>query len=136
VNATVNAGLVIENPNSQPANISFSLTDVNGGNSGPGDVVIPAGGQIAAFLDQSPFKLNRSALGTFTFSSDLPIAVAALRGLTNKCSEFLMTALSVVGLTKSTSETIVVPQFADCGGWTTEIMLVNRRNDFGLCSVY
>ena len=37
-------------------------------------------------------------MGTFTFTSSLPIAVIALRGLTNRDGEFLMTTLPVAPL--------------------------------------
>jgi len=129
VNGPVNTGLAIANPNSQPANISFSLTDTNGQNFGQGNTIIPASGQVAAFLDQSPFKSDPSFTGTFSFNSDVPVAAVALHAFTNERSEFLITTLPIAAFTATTSETIVFPHFVDGGGWTTQIALVNPTDE-------
>ena len=49
----VNTGLAIANGNTQAASISFYFTDSTG-NFGNGSTTIPAGGQIATFLNQAP----------------------------------------------------------------------------------
>jgi sugar lactone lactonase YvrE len=125
VNGPVNTGLAIANPNSQSATVSFFFTDSNG-NFGNESTTIPANGQIAAFLDRSPFNGRSSLSGAFTFSSSVPIAVIALRGLTNERGEFLITTLPVADLTAAAAPgPLVFPHFADAGGWTTQIVLVN-----------
>jgi hypothetical protein len=125
VSSTTDTGLAIANPNSQSATISFFFTDANG-DFGQGTTTIPANGQIAKFLDQTPFNSRSALSGTFTFSSNLPIAVVALRGLINERSEFLMTTLPVTDLSLAASAaTVVLPHFAVGGGWTTQIVLVN-----------
>ena len=63
--------------------------------------------------------------GTFTFTADLPVAVIALRGFVNERSEFLMTTLPVAPLAVPTTGTVYFPHFADGGGWTTQVILVN-----------
>jgi hypothetical protein len=64
--------------------------------------------------------------GTFTFNASVPVAVIALRGLINERSEFLITTLPVADLSAPLSTgTTVFPEFADGGGWTTQIVLVN-----------
>ena len=63
-------------------------------------------------------------MGTFTFTSSVPIAVIALRGFTNEAGEFLMTTLPVAPLSSST-ETVVFPHFAAGGGWVTQVILSN-----------
>jgi len=125
VNGPVNTGLAIANPNSLPATISFFFTN-SSGNFGNGTTTIPANGQIAAFLNQSPFNGGSSVSGAFTFNSSAPIAVIALRGLTNERGEFLITTLPVADLTAADLGTLVFPDFADGGGWTTQVVLVNR----------
>src|SRR5207248_2044636 len=83
-------------------------------------------GQIAKFLDQPPFNGRPSLTGTFTFSSNLPVSVTALRGLLNERNEFLLTTLSVTQLpAEASTAAIVFPHFATGGGWTTQIVLVN-----------
>jgi len=125
ISATVNTGLSIANPNSREATVSFYFTDSTGA-IGNGTTIVPAKGQIAAFLDQAPFNGKAPLSGTFTFTSSVPVAVIALRGLTNERGEFLLSTLPVADLSAplSTAE-LVFPHFADGGGWTTQIVLAN-----------
>jgi sugar lactone lactonase YvrE len=120
-----NTGVALVNPNNEPATISFYFTGPNG-NLGGGATLIAANAQIAAFLNQPPFNVGSSFVGTFTLTSSVPVGVLALRGFTNERGEFLMSTLPVTDLSAAPSnETIVFPHFADGGGWTTEIALVN-----------
>src|SRR5205807_2820413 len=48
------------------------------------------------------------------------------RGLTNERSEFLITTLPVSSLSAIPSSNVAFfPHFADGGGWTTQVVLVN-----------
>ncbi len=134
VNDRVNTGLAIANPNDAPATIDFYFTDTDGARFAEGAYVLDAGRQIADFLNETPFNGGDTVLGTFTFTSSLPIAVIALRGFTNRDGEFLMTTLPVAPLatpltpfttdTASTG-TVYFPHFADGSGWATQVILVN-----------
>ena len=125
VNGPVNTGLAIANPNDVAAIITFFFTDTDGVNFGKGSFDIGANQQTAKFLDQEPFNGGSSVLGTFTFTSSMPISVVALRGFTNERSEFLMTTLPVAPLSSTFGGTIYFPHFADGSGWTTQVVLVN-----------
>ena len=128
VAGAVNTGVAIANPNNQPANISYYFTDNSGKNFGAGTTTIPAAGQIAKFLNQAPFN-SGNMQGSFTLASDVPVGVIALRGLTNERSEFLISTLPVLDLSAAVpSAAITLPHFADGGGWTTQIILVNPGN--------
>jgi len=127
----VNTGLAIVNPNDTTATINFYFTDTSGNNSGQGSFTIPARGQIARFLNESPFRANSSTApatveGTLTFDSSVPVSAIALRGFTNERAEFLMTTLPVLDLAAGFSaDAVVMPHFAYGGGWKTSIVLVN-----------
>jgi len=126
VAGAVDTGLAIANPNNSTATINFFFTDTAGNDLGSGSTTIAANRQLAKFLDQAPFNGPPSFQGTFTFTSDVPVGVIALRGLTNERSEFLMSTLPVIDTTAPPgSGTVVVPHFADGGGWVTQIFLVN-----------
>ena len=132
VNGPVNTGLAIANPNDVPATVRFYFTDSHGVNSGSGSFELGAHQQTAKFLDQEPFKGGPSVLGTFTFTSSIPIAAIALRGFTNEAGEFLMTTLPITPLLAPPSPfsttptgTVYFPQFADGNGWATQVILVN-----------
>ena len=124
VNGPVNTGLAIANPNDITAHISFYFTNTRGIFAG-GSFELGANQQIAKFLDQAPFNGGPSVLGTFTFTSSLPVAVVALRAFTNEAAEFLMTTLPVAPLSSTSSDTVYFPQFADGNGWATQVILVN-----------
>ena len=125
VNGPVNTGLAIANPNGMPATIDFYFTDTSGTRFGDGHLELGAHRQTAKFLDQAPFNGGPSVLGTFTFTSSVPVAVVALRGFTNAAGEFLMTTLPVAPLSSTASDTVYFPHFADGGGWATQVILVN-----------
>ena len=125
VNGPVNTGLAIANPNDAPATIDFYFTDTGGNRFGEGRYELRAHEQTATFLNQPPFNSGSPVLGTFTFTSSLPIAVVALRGLTNQADEFLMTTLPVAPLSSAATDTVYFPHFADGSGWATEVILVN-----------
>jgi hypothetical protein len=130
VTGAVNTGLAIANPNGQPVTLNFYFTDANGQNFGSGSTVIGANGQIAKFLNEAPFNSGTSVAGTFTLTASAPVSVIALRGLINERSEFLITTLPVSDLSDAaTSETVLFPHFADGGGWTTQIVVVNPSDD-------
>ena len=125
VNGPVNTGLAIANPNDGPAFIQFYFTDTGGTRFAEGSFDLGAHEQTAKFLDQPPFNGGGSVLGTLTFTSSVPIAAIALRGLTNEAGEFLMTTLPVAPLSSTASDTVYFPYFADGSGWVTQVILVN-----------
>ncbi len=130
VAGAVDTGIAIANPNNSTATIRFFFTDTAGNDLGSGSTMIAANGQLAKFLDQAPFNGPPSFQGTFSFTSDVPVGVIALRGLTNERSEFLMSTLPVIDTTAPPgSGTVVVPHFADGGGWVTQILLVNPTDN-------
>jgi len=124
VGGAVNTGVAIANPNGAAAAISFYLTDTAGTQLARGNFTIPPNGQISRFLTEAPFNAGPFQ-GTLTFTSTVPVGVIALRGYTNERSEFLITTLPVSSLSASGSGSAYMPHFADGGGWTTQVILVN-----------
>ena len=125
IGGPVNTGLALANPNEQAASVSYYFTDGSGIDFGHGIFVLGANQQIARFLDQDPFNGGSVMRGTFTFSSSAPVAATALRGFTNERAEFLITALPVAPLAPAGGQTVLIPHYADGGGWTTLVLLVN-----------
>src|SRR5262249_20128580 len=127
VGSSIDTGLAIANPSAQPVTVSFYLTDNNGAVT-QGATTVSANSQIAAFIDQAPFNAGTSFKGSLTFTASAPVAVVALRGRTNERSEFLITTLPVVDLSAAPAtggSGVVFPHYADGGGWTTQVVLVN-----------
>ena len=135
LNGSAATGIAFANPSSQDSAISFYFTDTTGTDFGSGSFVLPANHQIAVFLDQSPFNVRSSTgglfnsgwstEGTFTFNSSIPVGAAALQGLINERGEFLYTTVPVAPVTGSSPDPVIVPHFADGGGWTTQVILIN-----------
>jgi trimeric autotransporter adhesin len=122
----LNTGIAIVNPNNSNANIDFFFTNSAGTDVSRGNLTIPANAQLARFLDQMPFNRSGPFQGTFTFTSNLPVGVIALRGLINERGDFLMSTLPVINPIDSSGTPIeVIPHYADGGGWTTQVLLVN-----------
>jgi len=123
VGGAVNTGIAIANPNTVAATVTFTVTS-NNGSSTQGTIIVNPNSQVAAFLNQPPFSVA-SASGAMTFSASSPVAVVALRGLTNERGEFLITTLPVVDLSTAATGVVLFPDYADGGGWTTQVILVN-----------
>ena len=138
VKGPVNTGLAMANPNDRPATITFYFTDTEGERFAEGQFELGAHRQTAKFLDQDPFNSGEVESGTFTFTSSVPIAVIALRGLTNRDGEFLMTTLPVTTLAarltpftteRGSTDTVYFPHFTDGNGWVTQVILVNPTDE-------
>lgn len=123
--SAVNTGIAIANPNSTAANISFYFTDAAGQNSLEGSFTLGPGAQIARFLTEPPFKGPAVMNGTVTFISPVPVSAVALRGYVNERSEFLMSTLPVADISSQSNAPAIVTHFANGGGWTTDLTLVN-----------
>src|SRR5262249_23752839 len=95
IRGQIETGIAIANPSNQPATISFSFTDSSGVDFGWSNFVLAPYGQISRFLDQDPFNSGSNIQGTFSFSSNVPISVIALREVNNERGEFLMSSLPV-----------------------------------------
>jgi hypothetical protein len=125
VSGPVNTGIALANSNDSDTTVSFFFTDSSGNDFGHGSVTIPAHGQVAHFLDETPFSAPRPMNGTLTFNAALPVSAIAIRGFTNERSEFLVTTLPVVDPSNAVADSTFFPHFVDGGGWSTEFVLVN-----------
>jgi sugar lactone lactonase YvrE len=131
VNGPLNTGVAIANPNGQAATVNFVFTDVEGNDVGSGQVVIQANHQISKFLDSDALKAfpGSSFQGTFSFTSDVPIGVIAIRGMWNERQEFLMSTLPVVDTSAAAgNDAVTIPHFVNGANWVTQILLVNPTN--------
>ena len=128
VEGPVSTGVAIANANDEPVILSFHFTDLNGRDYGHGTTTFPARSQIARFLGESPFLGTIPIRGSFSFTASLPVAALALRTFANERSETLVTTLPVVELAAVSQDALTLPHFADGGGWTTQIVLLNTTD--------
>jgi hypothetical protein len=124
IQGSVTTGIAFSNSSPQDAQISFYFTDVFGTDFASGTLPLPAYTQVSEYLNKAPFNGPSNLQGTFTFTSTTPIGAVALRGFTNERAEFISTTLPVSPLV-SAPKSDILPQFADGGGWTTNVLLTN-----------
>jgi hypothetical protein len=109
--------LAISNPGPELSTITLSAGD----GSRP-QLKVPAGGQIAGFLDETPFNLKfRSGVASLTGSS----AFIAAAFLTSEDGAFRMTGIPIADLESIDDGTTNVAIAMHGGGWSTELILVN-----------
>ena len=133
VGDSVNTAVAFVNPNRQPVDISFYLTDTAGSRTAQGSFTLEAFRHLAGLLSAPPFEVA-GVVGTFSFQASAPVAVIALRGVTNQAGEWLGTTLPVTPLLPppspspfpgTSTDPLVFPHFADGQGWGTQVILVN-----------
>jgi hypothetical protein len=128
---TINTGLAFANLNEGAASLSFVIADASGSVRGSGNFTIPANGQLARFITETPFSAGGTFNGSLAFTSTAPIAVIAIRTVINERFDFLMTQLPVIdaNLPVPVGSVADIPHFANGGGWTAEVILINPTNE-------
>jgi hypothetical protein len=135
----INTGIAVVNRGSGTAKVIYLLRNVLGATLSNGHGTIDAGTHFAKFIDQlkdvaSDFSLPsdfQSAIqfGSLEISSDQPLSIVALRMTTNQRNEVLFTTTPTADLTQSlTSTPMYFPQFANGGGYTTALVLLNTSD--------
>jgi hypothetical protein len=126
VEGPVNTGLTLVNPNNQDVTISYYFVDGLGNDFGAGSFTLMAHHQLEAFLNEEPFRLSSSLIGTFTFTSSGPVAAVALRRYVNQRNEALITTTPVSPLDEGVGGTaLLIPHLGGGGSLTMQIVLVN-----------
>src|SRR5262245_39295849 len=92
----INTGLAFANLNDGAASVSFVIADASGAVRVSGNFAIPANGQLARFITETPFSTGATFNGSLAFTSTAPIAVTAIRTVINERFDFLMTQLPVI----------------------------------------
>jgi hypothetical protein len=135
----INTGIAVVNTGTATANVTYTLRDITGSILAVGNGTIAAGTHFAKFISQlsdvAPnFTLPANFQTAIQFasleiSSDQLLSVLALRGTNNQRNDFLITTTPVADLTKPANyNPVYFPQFADGGGYTTSLVLLNTSN--------
>jgi hypothetical protein len=132
----INTGVALVNLGPAPANLRFTLRDRAGATLATGEGTLDSGAHAAKFVDQlrdlAPnftFPGNFAAsvqFGSLEIGSDQPLAILALRLTLNQRGETLLTTTPLADLAAAPSSApLYFPQWADGGGFTTSVILVN-----------
>jgi hypothetical protein len=129
VNGAINTGIAFANTSIAPIDISFTFTDQVGNSFGQTSFRLGPNAQLARFINEAPFALRTTFTGTFTFNASAPVAVLALRTFVNERNEFLAVAQPIAALPSNVSTgALLFGHFADGGGWSTQVLLVNTTD--------
>jgi hypothetical protein len=130
-------GVAIANPQSTDAPITFTLCDSDGKQVATKTVSVKALNQSAQFITQlfaGQLPLSGEFDGTLFVSSTVttPVAMVGLRFRGENFSAIPVTVLSLtypvptIGSTQAGGAgAVILPQFADGGGWASELVLSN-----------
>jgi len=129
VNDNVRSMIAIANPAGEEAVVEFSYTDAAGTSSAPVSVTVPAGGQVLNFANDTPISVPSGSSVALSFNSSIPVSATALRFFTNEKSQSVISAIPIADISKVLNQPVVIPQFADGGGWKSQIVLVNTTDD-------
>lgn len=128
-------GVAIANPQSTDAPITFTLRNSDGNQVAIKTVSVKALNQSAQFITQlfvGQLPASGEFDGTLFVSSTIPVAMVGLRFRGENFSAIPVTVLSLtypvptIGSTQAGGTgAVILPQFADGGGWASEIVLSN-----------
>ena len=132
----IRTGLAIVNPNSSPANLTFTLRDASGQTITTGHATLPGGAHRAKYIDELntialdfnlPANFSTKILyGSLEIASNQPVSVLALRLTTNQRGDTLLTSTPVADLSRAqTTSPVYFPEMADGGGFTTSLVMLN-----------
>lgn len=135
----ITTGIGIANPNPEAAEFELVLRDAQGLAVTSARGALPPHGHSALLLNDlntiAPgFRVPdsfaaESGIGSLEIISGIPVSVMALRATINQRSEILFTSTPVADLTSPNPPgPQVFPHFADGGGFTTALVLVNPRD--------
>jgi photosystem II stability/assembly factor-like uncharacterized protein len=137
----INTGIAVANPGAEIAHITYILRNASGEPIAVGHGSIVGLGHFVCFIDElkkynySPdFVLpldfqEKNQFGSLDIVSDYPLSVVALRGTNNQRNDFLITTTPVADLARSpNSDPIYFPQFANGGGYTSSLILMNTTD--------
>jgi hypothetical protein len=134
-NGSLQSGVALANISPSPLTVTLEILSLAGTATGlTSVVVIPPLGQLGRFLTEfAGFEGLRGPFqGILKIRSPAgPLAVVGLRGRINERSDFLMaTTPPLNNDVPASSEELVIPQFVDGSGYTTQFVLFSG-NDGG-----
>jgi hypothetical protein len=119
--------LAVENAGPSDTSVSFSLTALDGTQTGlSGQLTIPSNGQTAMFLNQIPGfqSLQMPFKGVLRISSANPnISVLGVRSRWNQRGDYIFTTTPAINERGSSNSRLIFPHIVNGGGYTTEFVM-------------
>src|SRR5262249_26471573 len=121
------SAIAVENAGVSDATVNFDLTDLNGKAMGlSGQLVIPANGQRALFLNQIPGFESlplpfKGVLRASTANGN--ITVLAIRSRSNERGDFIFTTTPATNENAPASSQLMFPHIVNGGGYSTQFIM-------------
>jgi len=118
--------VAVENAGSSDTSVNFELMRLDGTSTGrSGQLVIPASGQRALFLNEIPGfeSLPMPFKGVLRISSgNGNVAVLGVRSRWNERGDFIFTTTPATNESAPAHSMLIFPQIVDGGGYTTQFV--------------
>jgi Beta-propeller repeat len=116
--------LTMVNRSDEEASITVYFTPNGGGGAVLTNTFTLAGhAQLSGFLYADPFRIPIDQVGTLVYTSTTPLSTVALRA--GSSGSPVNVYLPIINLNLTNDHKQTIPQFADGGGWSGQIYLVN-----------
>ncbi|MBZ5535622.1 MAG: hypothetical protein LAO31_06670 [Acidobacteriia bacterium] len=120
------SGVAVSNPSDGSLTLSVQLNDAEGSETACPEQSLPGKGHFAMFASQLCPDISDPFLGTLTLTSSTPFVATTLLWGTNSHGEPLFNSLPVADPTLPPQGNVLFfPHFADGGGFTSELLLMN-----------
>jgi len=126
--SSVNTGIAVVNSSNASATVTLDLLRMDGSSTGlQGTLVVPAAGQSSKYLNQIQglASLPVPFQGIIRVTSSAAVTILGLRERYNERGDLLMTPLPAVNDSLPASSELIVPNFDDGGGFTTQFIVFN-----------
>ena len=123
-------GIALVNATMLPATVALILRNAAGREVARTTRALGAGEHLAQYVSQIFGNAAVNLRGSLTFESDQPLAAITLREVRNIHGEPLYTTLPVINLAALPTAAVTrFPHIAAGGGYTTQFVLINPRNE-------
>jgi hypothetical protein len=134
-----NTGIALVNYNgpSTSANVTLSLTSLDGTFNQATTLTVPPNGHVAQFIDElfAPIVVPGNFRGMLTLTSNAPIALITLRLTANQIGDNLYSTLPVANLNTPPVGNQYLVQIVNGGGYVTQIILINTSSGDGFVTI-
>jgi sugar lactone lactonase YvrE len=125
-NAGTRTGVAVANPNAYPATVTLALMDGSGNPLFETIRDLPSGSHFAAFANELFPGMVEGFNGLMEVRGSAPLSAVALKLTVNSRNDLVLTTLPVADMTKpSTAASLLFPQVAIGGGFSTRFILLN-----------
>ncbi|HET9942355.1 MAG TPA: SBBP repeat-containing protein, partial [Terriglobia bacterium] len=119
--------LTIVNPHDEEVRVDIYFTANGQGTNVFRNFTLPPRSQVSGFTYAAPYSFPVDQIGTLTYTAALPVAAVALRSSASGGASNVY--LPIVDPYSANPDPVTIPQYADGGGWTGQIFLVNPTED-------